>query len=302
MSTAELITSPEKAAGRAIYYVPEVAFGRAVPPVPATVFSAERATAFAPDTPTGFVPLDQSAVLGSPWPATTPALLARYIVLRAGETFRHALQSTGQVYYVIRGEGWTECSDERFDWKQGDAFCLPGAAEVLQSSGDGAILMVISNEPELSYLRASAAAPAAHAIKPTLYRAEEIAARLMGVYEQTGEQKAAGKSVIFLTELMEARRVATPTMLAAINSLEPGGDQRPHRHSSCAVTLSIQGEGVYSKVDGIEVPWEPDTLIVTPPYAEHSHHNRGPAMMRSFVVQDTGLHTELRSLSFSWTD
>jgi len=25
-------------------------------------------------------------------------------------------------------------------------------------------------------------------------------------------------------------------------------------------------------------------------------------MMRSFVVQDTGLHTELRTTNFAWTD
>jgi hypothetical protein len=36
--------------------------------------------------------------------------------------------------------------------------------------------------------------------------------------------------------------------------------------------------------------------------SEHSHHNRGPEMMRSFVVQDTGLHSQLRTTNFGWTD
>ena len=292
----------DTAASRAILYVPEIAFDRPVPTIPAKVFSDERRRAFAPATPTGFVTLDQSEALGSPWPATTPVLLARYIVLRRGETFTHSLNATAQVYYVIRGAGETRCGDERFDWAQGDAFCLPGNTEIVQQSQDGAILLVISNEPELSYLRASADPEATAAIKPTHYRAEDIDRCLSDVHAHTGELKAAGKSVLFLTELMEQRRVATPTIMAAINSLEPGGDQRPHRHSSAALTLAIQGEGVHSMMDGEEIPWEPDTVIVTPPYVEHSHHNRGSTMMRSFVVQDTGLYTELRSSRFTWTD
>lgn len=46
----------------------------------------------------------------------------------------------------------------------------------------------------------------------------------------------------------------------------------------------------------------PDTLFVTPPNAVHSHHNRGGAMMRGYVVQDTGLHSQLRTTNFSWAD
>ncbi|CAN5357815.1 hypothetical protein BH10PSE13_BH10PSE13_04840 [soil metagenome] len=296
----------DAAAGRAIFYMPDAAFDRPVPKVPAAVFRAERALAFASDTPTGFVAMDQSQALGSAWPATTPALLARYIVIRAGERFAHRLQSSGQVYYVIRGSGTAACADERFVWAQGDAFCLPGDSDIDLASDTAAnasaILLVVSNEPELSFLRATAGTQAAAAIRPTLFRAEEVERSLASVHGRNEVQRAAGKSVVFLTELMAERRLTTPTMLCAINSLEPGGDQRPHKHSSAALTLSIAGEGVYTKVDDVDMAWEPDTLIVTPPYAVHSHHNRGDAMMRSFVAQDTGLYTELRSLSFAWTD
>lgn len=291
-----------KAEDRAVYYPPEVAFDRPVPKIPAAVFRDERARAFAPDAPTGFVALDQSAALGSAWPATTPALLARYIVIRAGDRQQHRLNSSGQVYYVIRGEGEAECAGERFTWGSGDGFCLPGASDIALTSAAGAILMMVSNEPELAYLRATAGEDAAEAIRPTLFRRTEIDRHLASVHGRNAEQLAAGKSVVFVTELMADRRLATPTMLAAINSLEPGGDQRPHRHSSAALTLAIAHDGVFSRFDGVDVPWEPDTMVVTPPYVEHSHHNRGKAMMRSFVVQDTGLHTELRSLSFYWTD
>jgi len=171
----------------------------------------------------------------------------------------------------------------------------------IQSAG-GAILLVVSNEPELSYLRATARKESQPAIQPTLFRHERVLRELDTVHGRNTEQRAAGKSVVLLTGPMAARRLTTPTMLCAINSLEPGGDQRPHKHSSAALTLSIDGEGVYTLVDGVKIAWEADTLIVTPPFAVHSHHNRGKAMMRSFVAQDTGLYTEMRTISFAWTD
>lgn len=299
MANTSSTAMPERAAERALFYAPQVAFDRPVPKVPPVVFAAEREAAFAPDAPTGHIACDIAEALGSPWPATTPTMLARYVVVRAGETLGHRLVSTGEVYYVIRGSGETRCMGETFRWKQGDAFCLPGGDAVEHGATAHAILLMVSNEPELAYLRAQAGETT---IAPTLFAAEAIDAHLRAVHGRNGAQLAAGKSVVFLSAMMADRRVTTPTLLSSINTLEPGGDQRPHRHSSAALTLSIAGEGVYSLVDGERVDWLPDTLFVTPPNAVHSHHNRGGAMMRSYVVQDTGLHSQLRTTNFSWTD
>jgi hypothetical protein len=41
--------------------------------------------------------------------------------------------------------------------------------------------------------------------------------------------------------------------------------------------------------------------MVTPPQASHSHHNRGPRQMKSFVVQDGALYYQLRNPGFAWT-
>lgn len=290
---------PDPAAARAVFYAPEVAFDRPIPKVPPALFWAEREAAFADDAKTGMIACDLAEVLKSPWPATTPTMLARYVVVRVGEVLEHRLISSGEVYYVIRGAGETLCAGEQFAWKQGDAFCLPGGEAVEHRASDDAILMQVTNEPELAYLRAE---PGDSAIQPTLFSGEITEQHLRNVHGRNGEQMAAGKSVVFLTAMMAERRVTTPTLLSAINTLEPGADQRPHRHSSAALTLSIVGEGVYSTVDGERVDWKPDTLFVTPPMSEHSHHNRGPEMMRSFVVQDTGLHSQLRTTNFGWTD
>lgn len=296
MSSAE---RPDAAARRAVFYAPEVAFDRPIPKVPPAMFWAERERAFAPDAPTGLIACDLSEQLGSAWPATTPTMLARYAVIRSGDPLRHQLPSSGEVYYVIRGEGETDCGAEHFAWKRGDAFCLPGGKAVEHQALSDAILMQVTNEPELAYLRA---APAETGIEPTLFPAEVTQQHLSNVHGRNGEQLSAGKSVVFLTGMMADRRVTTPTLLSSINTLEAGGDQRAHRHSSAALTLSIQGEGVYSMLDGERVDWMPDTLFLTPPNAVHSHHNRGSAMMTSYVVQDTGLHSQLRTTNFSWTE
>ncbi|MES2289117.1 MAG: cupin domain-containing protein [Pseudomonadota bacterium] len=289
---------PDAAAARAVFYAPEVAFERPVPIIPAAIFWAERERAFTPQASTGLIACDRSEALGCSWLATTPTMLARYVVVRAGDALEHSFVSSGEVFYVIRGAGQTACRDEVFAWTAGDAFCLPGGEAVAHKAFENAILIQVTNEPELAYLRAR---PAETGLVPTLFPSETTEQHLRNVHGRNGEQRAAGKSVVFLTPMMAERRVTTPTLLAAINTLEPGGDQRPHRHSSAALTLNIQGEGVYSSLDGERVDWLPDTLFVTPPNAIHSHHNRGSAMMRSFVVQDTGLHSQLRTTNFAWT-
>jgi gentisate 1,2-dioxygenase len=292
----------EAARERAIFYAPEIAFDRPVPKVPAHIFLAERDRAFAADAATGFIDLDLAAALGQPGPATTPSLLARYLVLRAGEFFTSRQPSSGDVYYVIRGAGRTTCLGEDLAWRAGDAFCLPGGTEARHVAEGGAILLMANDEPEFAYLHAQPSPAETPPILPTLFSGEAADEHLRSVHSRNGAQMAAGKSVVFLTALMAARRVTTPTLLTSFNTLEPGGDQRPHRHSSAALTLSIQGEDVYSTVNGQRIDWSAHAVIVTPPNDVHSHHNRGRAMMKSFVVQDTALHAQLRTTNFAWTD
>lgn len=292
---------PNPPRNRALYYTPRLAFDRPIPPVPATIFLDECERACAPDAPTGLIALDLAPVLELDWPATTPTMLARYVVLRSGDTLGHQLVSSGEVYYAIKGAGASSVDGETIEWRSGDALCLPGGRAVAHRAGEDALLLQVTNEPELAYLRAAAPTEGG-GLRPTLYSAAMIEEHLREVHGRNEEQRAAGKSVVLLTGLMEDRRVTTPTLLAAINSLEPGADQRPHRHSSAALTLSIDGDRTFSRVDDLEIAWRDNALMVTPPGAVHSHHNRGTRMMKSFVVQDTGLHSQLRTTNFGWVD
>ena len=85
-----------------------------------------------------------------------------------------------------------------------------------------------------------------------------------------------------------------------MNSLEPGGVQVPHRHNAAALTLCVQGNGVYSMIEGRRTDWQVNAVMVTPPAELHAHHNEGTDMMLSIVAQDGGLFYHARVVGFGW--
>ncbi len=284
---------------RARFHYPKVAFNRPIPRVAAHAFVVERDLATSPSAPTGFVPLDRSEALNLPWPATLPTMLARYLVIRPGETFPHELQSTGETYYVLTGEGVSENGDDPVRWREGDAFCLAGGRRTQHRAMTHSVLFLCTNEPELRYAHAGVNHGDPVGVRPTLFGRAEVAEQLKSIQAAPSDD-AAGKAVILVTEAMSDRIAATPTLSITFNSLEPGGDQRAHKHSSAALTLSIEGDGVYSMVDGERVDWVPGLVMLTPPGAPHSHHNRGRQTMLSFVVQDSPLHAQMRTTNFQF--
>ncbi|QHE84592.1 hypothetical protein [Hydrogenophaga sp. BPS33] len=286
----------------AIYYVPDGAFDRGLADVPPHLFVEEQRRAVDPACPSGLIDLDLSAPLGLDFPATTPAMLARYVVVRAGESVSHVFQATGEVFYVARGRGVTSAGDTRFAWQAGDMFVLPGASQTRHEAAEHALLVCFTNEPELSYAGARAPEPQHNrVVAPAFFSGAIVDEKLGLVHQRTGPQATAGKSVIFSTTPLARMRTILPSLTAAVNTLEIGGDQRPHRHNAAALTLAIESEGIHSLIDGQRLDWIPFGLMVTPPQAVHSHHNRGPRMMKSFVVQDGALYYQLRNPGFSWT-
>lgn len=290
------------AARDAIFYVPEGAFDRGLASVPPHVFAQEQQRALDPQCPTGLIAMDLSGVLGTAYPATTPAMLARYVIVRAGESLEHAFEATGEIYYVARGQGASRAGDTRIAWRTGDVFVLPGASRTRHEAQGDSLLVCFTNEPELAYAGVRAPELARNTVVRAAYFDGRIIDEKLGlVHERSGPQRTAGKSVIFATTPLKGMRTILPSLTAAVNTLEPGGDQRPHRHNPAALTLAIESEGIYSKVAEQQIDWIPFGLMVTPPQAQHSHHNRGPRMMKSFVVQDGALYYQLRNPGFAWT-
>ena len=284
-------------AQRALYWSAANNFQQLQPDVPSHVFVAERDRAVDPQTGTALIPLDLSDRLGLGYPATVPNLLARYVRIAAGDEAGFELVSSGEAYYVIEGSGTVAKNGDSIAWAEGDVFVLPGGGRTrIRANHEDALLWMVTDEPVLSYFgveRTGLEQEAAH------YPAEVTAREMARIHARVDDGTQSGKAVLFTRAGLETTHLATPTVAFALNSLPPGDDQPPHRHNAAALTLCIRGEGVHSMVDGRKVDWQDRAVMVTPPSALHSHHNRGPEMMYSVVAQDGGVFYNARTLGYA---
>jgi gentisate 1,2-dioxygenase len=300
-ATLQAVPVQDKYATRARYFDNENGFSFAWPAVPAHQFLAERDRAFDRRTPTGPIALDLSAVLKTAGPATTPTLLCRYLVIRAGDTLRCEFAASGEIVYVMTGAGHSAHGADAFAWSAGDLFCFPGGQATVHRAGDGdCLLFCVTNEPLLAFERLRPPAADQAAFQATLWPAAEIDRRLEPVYARPITAQTTGASVQLATVGVLPSTSTIPSINVAINTLAAGCDQRPHRHNGVAVTLAIQAEGVHSLIGGQRCDWSEGAAQITPATLLHSHHNRGPRRMRSFVMQDEGLHMYTRTPGFSF--
>jgi gentisate 1,2-dioxygenase len=71
----------------------------------------------------------------------------------------------------------------------------------------------------------------------------------------------------------------TPTLWAAIQYLAPREDAPEHRHSQSAFRFVLDGEGVWTVVDGDPVAMRRGDLLLTPGWQFHGHQNVSDAPM-----------------------
>lgn len=72
---------------------------------------------------------------------------------------------------------------------------------------------------------------------------------------------------------------ATPTLWCAIQWLGPGETAPEHRHSQNAFRFVVEGEGVWTVVNGDPVAMRRGDLLMTPGWCFHGHHNSSPNPM-----------------------
>lgn len=299
---SDAIHGTDAGMGTSIFRTPSNAFSVKIPKVPCHLFEEERLAALHEATPAGAIALDLSARLGLAYPASTPSLLARYLILDDNSALELSTNATGEMYYAASGHGVSSKGDVKLEWQAGDVFCMPGGGVTTHRARHGrALLLQCTDGPMLSFLGVRPRDPANGVIKPTLYKSSEIDLILKDVHSRAGTD-VAGKAVFCTTPIGEATSTVTPMMVGVINTLEAGGDQRAHRHNAVALTFCIQGEGCHSVIEGQRVDWRKFGVMVTPPTEAHSHHNRGQALMRSFVMQDSGLYYHTRAVGFAYCE
>ena len=72
---------------------------------------------------------------------------------------------------------------------------------------------------------------------------------------------------------------ATPTLWAAIQYLNPHEDAPVHRHTQNAFRFVVEGEGVWTVVDGDPVAMRRGDFLLTPGWQFHGHHNASDSPM-----------------------
>ena len=255
---------------------------------------------------TRIVPLDLSAALGiADGPATSPALCASFIHIRDGEKVATAPRATSELYYVLRGSGFSAVNGELVQWTEGDVLTLPaGARSTHHASADTAMYWV-TDEPLLRYLGVT---PSEAKFRATKYEGTRSRAELDKVANAPHATERNRISVLMANANQTQTLTVTHTLWAMLGLLPVGEVQRPHRHQSVALDLIIDCRpGCYTLVganlDGqgeivnpTRVDWEAGGAFVTPPGLWHAHHNESGADAHLLPIQDAGLQTYLRSL------
>jgi len=313
--------------GDAVFYE----YSTAADPLAAGAISGIPIHRFSPDLhaggPTRTVPLDLSGPLGLAGPATSPGLLASFVVIRPGEHLETEPDATSELYYCLRGSGQSRFEQRepggrtvtgQIPWRAGDFVTLPSGCTTVHAAHPpepgagaseagpaGALLYRVTDAPLLRYLGVTPSQPR---FAPTRFDGEVALARLAEVERDPAAADRSRVSLLLGNTATPQTLTVTPTLWAMLGILPAGRVQRPHRHQSVALDLITRcAPGCYSLlgsrvdrrgaiVDPVRVDWEAEGAFVTPPGLWHSHHNESGHPAYLVPIQDAGLHTYLRSL------
>ncbi|WP_226966554.1 cupin domain-containing protein [Streptomyces phaeolivaceus] len=88
------------------------------------------------------------------------------------------------------------------------------------------------------------------------------------------------------------------TLWAAVQYLQPHESAPPHRHTPAALRFVLDGEGVYTLVDGDPISMARGDLVLTPSWTFHEHHNPGDVPMMWLDVLDLPMVAALDAVFF----
>lgn len=102
--------------------------------------------------------------------------------------------------------------------------------------------------------------------------------RLKGLAAQAGQLVPVGRggerrAIALANPSLGGRPYATPTLWAAIQYLMPGEDAPEHRHTQHAFRFVVEGEGVWTVVNGDPVRMSRGDFLPQAAWNWHAHHN-----------------------------
>ena len=108
--------------------------------------------------------------------------------------------------------------------------------------------------------------------------------KLLALAAQAGEIVPVGRggerrAIALANPALGGRPFATPTLWAAIQYLMPGEDAPEHRHTQHAFRFVVEGEGVWTVVNGDAVRMSRGDFLPQAGWNWHAHHNAATAPM-----------------------
>jgi gentisate 1,2-dioxygenase len=258
---------------------------------------------------TRIIGLDLSKIIGTPYPATTPNLMANYLRICQNDTIQTAVQASSEVFFVMRGKGCTETDRGTLTWQLGDAFTLPTNHGMTHYAEEDTALFWVHDAPMLQYI---GAIPATPRFEPTYYSKSYLDREITRVREAGIRENRNRNGLILGNPASENNRTMTHTLWSLYNLLPKGATQKPHRHNSVAIDLAVYAEsGTYTLIgkeidakgniiNPVKAEWMPNTVFVTPPGLWHSHHNYSNNDAYVFPVQDAGMQIYMRTLDIQF--
>lgn len=255
--------------------------------------------------PSGVIPLDLSAELNAPGPATSPGLAAHFVRIAAGEGVKAAARSTSSLFFVLSGSGRCQRPGTSIDWQQGDLFVLPAGEDPLLQATSTSVLYWVNDAPLLHYLGVEPSIPRFEA---THYPASWLQQELQALAADPSSARSNRLSLLLANSDLPATRTVTHVLWAMYGTVPAGETQAPHRHQSVALDLIIACQsGCYTLVgtelkdDGTirnarRIDWQAGGAFITPPGHWHAHVNSSGSPAYLLPIQDAGLQTHLRSL------
>lgn len=97
---------------------------------------------------------------------------------------------------------------------------------------------------------------------------------------------------------LDGEPYAVSSLWAAVQFLGPREMAPAHRHTPAALRFVLEGEGVYTLVDGDPLAMSAGDLILTPGWTFHEHHNPGDEPMMWVDVLDLPIVHRLEAIFF----
>ena len=266
---------------------------------------------------TSVIPFDLSNELNTLYKATSPNLLASFIIVNENDELELKSNNlSSQIFYIM--EGYGKCNilnNGILNYYQGDMLVLSNVDITFRSSVD-TIIYWVNDSPLLNYLNLRSNKSNFYHL---LIRSEVMLSEINSILNQKNNEDKNRLGILLGNPSTDSisgtgTLTLTPILWSLLNIIPPNTIQKPHRHNSVALDLCVcaPSNGVYTLMgpelddngnvkNPIRCDWESGSVFVTPPGWWHSHHNDTDEPGWVLPIQDAGLYTYMRTLDIQFT-